>query len=138
MPPGRGSVVASAASHRVSLSGSVKKPNTVSGLASIRISFTIGSVPTASVISPSPLFSFRLAAEGLEPLVPELPKELAQAIETLRPGPVETPRAFAPLGQEARFSQHAQVLRDRRPRDVAELRRDRPCGQLGITDQPEY
>jgi hypothetical protein len=64
-PPGRGSSVASTASHRVSLRGSVKNSNTVSGVAAMWISRTIGSAWVASTTVLAPLLVFGLVPQRL-------------------------------------------------------------------------
>jgi hypothetical protein len=117
--------------------GSVKNPNTVSGVASIHFSWTIGSVPTASVMAASTLFAFGLLSQHLESLVPELPEELTQAAESLRPGAVQTAGAVAPLEQQSRLAQHPQVLRDGGPGDVAEVRGYRSGRQLGVANESQ-
>jgi hypothetical protein len=75
--------------------------------------------------------------QGLEPLVPEPLEELAQAIEAAGIRAVETARPVAALAQQPRLAQHPQVLGDRRPRDVAEVRGDSARGQLAAVDQAE-
>src|SRR5262249_25337023 len=107
----------------------------VSGLAAIVSS---RSITTCSAVfcMLSPLFSFRLALERLEPFVPELLEERLQLGEPLGTGAVEAPGAVASLAHEPRLLQHAQMLRDRRPREF-EVRRDLPRGELVIRDEPE-
>src|SRR3954453_21789045 len=129
-PPGRGSVVADTHAQRVSFSGSVKKPKIVSGLAAMRTSRTIGSVVTASGMALAPLVFLRLATQRLEPLVPELLQERADVPQTPGPRAVQAARPLAPLVEQPRLAQHAQVLRDRRARHVAELGGDGARGEL--------
>src|SRR5215212_4085931 len=110
-PPGRGSSVASAASQRVSFSGSVKKANTVSGLASIWRSWTIGSVRTSAVTLASPLFVLGLAHEDVEAVAPELIQEPAQVRQALGARAIQPLGALTALGDESRLLEHADVLR---------------------------
>src|SRR5919108_5661895 len=135
-PPGRGSSVASDASQRVSFSGSVKKANTISGLASISRSWTIGSVRTSAVTLTSPLFSLDLARQGVEALAPELVQEGAQVGQALGTGAVEPLGALPPLGEEPGLLEDADVLGDRRP-GHGEVRGDLAGGELAIPDQRE-
>ena len=61
----------------------------------------------------------------VEPLVPELLEEVAQAAEPLGAGAVEPPRPVAALAEQLGLAQHPQVLRYGGAGDVAE-----PCGDL--------
>jgi hypothetical protein len=118
----------------VSFSGSVKKANTVSGLASICRSWTMGSVRASAVTLASPLFSLRLAHEDVEAIAPELVKEGAQLRQAFGARAVQAPGALAALGHEPGLLEHADVLRDGRARDV-EVRRDLPGGELAVADE---
>src|SRR5436190_11519237 len=135
MPPGARSRVASTPFHRSSSSGSVKKSNTVSGRAPIRISrsTTPDADGSTATIAP-PLLPLGCRPEARQGIVPELLDELAQLRQTLGPHAVEPPGPLAPLDDQLRLTQHAQVLGDRRARDV-EVRRDLAGGQLVVTDE---
>jgi hypothetical protein len=84
-----------------------------------------------------PLFSLCFKPQGLEPLVPELLEEVAQITEALRAGPVEPAGTVAAFAQERRLAQHTQVLRDRRPRDVGEVRGDCSGRKLVVAHEPK-
>src|ERR1041385_7309776 len=83
-----------------------------------------------------PLLSFGFAFERLEPLAPELVEKGLQLDETLGPRAVEAPGAVASLAHEPRLLQDAQVLGDRRPRQV-EMLRDRAGRELVVGDEPQ-
>src|SRR5215204_440696 len=136
-PPGRGSTVASSHSQRVSFSGSVKNAKTVSGLAPMRSSLTMGSVPGASVTASPPFFRLRFVAQDLQPLVPERIQELAQARKSLGAGTVQAARAVPPLAEETRLLEHPEVLGDRRSGHVAEAGGDLPGRHLGVPHETE-
>src|SRR2546425_12861963 len=101
----------------MSLSGSVKNGNTVSGDAAMRTSRVTcrpcvvvtpsGPFPT----SLSPLVPLGCRLEPLEAFVPEVLQELLQIPDRLRPGHVVPPRAVPSLGHESRLPQYPQVLR---------------------------
>src|SRR6266542_3503993 len=120
---------------RMSLSGSTKNSQTVSGLAAIEI---VGSIEVVSVVASMllPLLLFRFAFECFEPHVPELLEELLELGEPFRACPVQAPRAVPSLAHEPRLLQDVQVLGDRRPRDV-EVRRDLAGAQLVVTHERE-
>src|SRR5215218_2362852 len=117
MPPGRASNEHSCPIQRVALSGSTRNSHTVSGLASIatsRSSETFSAVLSMLL----PLLSFCLAFEGLETRAPELVEERLQLDEPLGTRAVQAPGAVASLAHEPRLLQHAQMLGNRRPRQV--------------------
>jgi hypothetical protein len=89
------------------------------------------------VTVPAPLLELGLVPQCLEARVPELLEEGPQLAEPLGSGAVQATRAVAPLDQQTGITQDPQVLRDRRPGHVAELRRDRPGGQLAVAHEPE-
>src|SRR3954454_17218267 len=152
-PPGRGSSVACAPFQRTIFAGSVKNSKTVSGLASMCTSRSMTcsvwlgrrplveaegrsrvlSVPASTLL---PFLGFRLALELGEAERPEALQELLELPEAFRTGAVEAPRPLTPLAHETGLLEYAQVLRDRRSRDV-ETRRDLTSGQLTIADQLE-
>src|SRR3954469_9971089 len=134
-PPGRTSDVTSWPIQRRCFSGSTRKPHTVSGLAAIAISRSITTC-SAVLAMLAPFFLFRLALQRLQPLVPELLEEGLQLDEPLRTRAVEAPGAVASLAHEPRLLQHAQMLRDRRSRQV-EVRRDLTGRQLRIGNESE-
>src|SRR5207247_6424908 len=105
----------------------------VSGLAAIAIS---RSRETFSAVLSMllPLLSLRFAFERLEPVAPELVEERLQLDEPFGTRAVQAPGAVASLAHEPRLLQHAQMLGDRRPRQV-EVRRDRARGQLFVRDE---
>src|SRR3954447_7476055 len=110
-----------------------RSSSTVSGLAAIEISRSTETVLVALFIALS-LLSFRLAFERLQPLGPELVEERLQLPEPFRARSVETPRAVASLAHEPRLLQHAQMLRDRGPRQL-EVRRDLSCRELAVAHE---
>src|SRR3954463_10475535 len=132
MPPGRGSSVAWSPIQSTALRGSVKKSKMVSGAASMRTSHSTAWLVLASTLLP--FLGFRLALELGEAERPEALQELLELPEALRTGAVEAPRPLTPLAHETGLLEYAQVLRDRRSRDV-ETRRDLTSGQLAIADQ---
>src|SRR5512132_3463511 len=112
MPPGLGSSVASVASQRVSLRASVKNSNTVSGVAPMWISRTMGSAMSIMlpargarslglVMVSAPLLLLGFVPQCLEPRVPELLEEGPKLLEPLGPGPVQATGPFPPLDQQA-------------------------------------
>src|SRR3954452_22851195 len=98
MPPGRGSSVALAPFQRTIFAGSVKKSNTVSGLASMRTSRSMACVCSVPASTFPPLLGFRLALELLQAECPETLEELPQLFQSLGAGAVEAPGSFAALG----------------------------------------
>src|SRR5436309_1061463 len=135
MPPGRTSNEHSCPIQRVALAESTRNSHTVSGLAAIATSRS--SIAFSAVLSMlSPLLSFCLAFERLQPVSPEVVEERPQLDDPLRAGPVQAPGAVASLAHEPRLLQHAQMLGDRRPRQL-EVRRDLAGGQLRLRDEPQ-
>jgi hypothetical protein len=80
--------------------------------------------------------TFDLPFQALQLVVPEPVQERAHVVEPLGPGPVVAAGAFAPLADEARALQDAQVLRDRGPGD-GQLGRDLARGTLLRPDERE-
>src|SRR5213080_4294415 len=101
MPPGRGSSCASMPFQRSMRTGSVKKPKMVSGRAAMRTSRSTTSAGLGSATPAPPLFQLGLLLEAGELLIPELLDEGAQLGQPLRPGAVQSPRAEAPLDDQA-------------------------------------
>src|SRR5436190_4640541 len=133
-PPGRASK-SSAVPHQDDCSaGSTSSFHTVSGRAAIVSSRSTVNVSVA--LSILPLLSFGIVLQRVEPLAPESVEERLQVGEPLRARTVEASRAVPTLVHETRLLQNAEVLRDRRPRDV-ELRGDLPRGELPLADELE-
>src|SRR3954449_4084575 len=114
-PPGRGSSVASAPIHWTIFSGSVKKPNTVSGSAAIlsscsRVSVSFGVAATDLAL----LLCLGGAFEPLEPNRQHLGEEAVQVSHPLGAHAVHAARAVSALVDQAGLAQHLQVLGDRR------------------------
>src|SRR4051812_39187521 len=81
-----------------------------------------------------PLLSFGFALERVEALTPELVEERPQLDEAFRPRAIQAPGSVASLAHEPRLLQDAQMLGDRRPREL-EMRRDLARGQLAVRDE---
>src|SRR4051812_28830963 len=133
MPPGRGSSSALFPFHCRIFSGSTKKSNTVSGRAAILTwrSTTVATSGCSTATSPPSLFGFRRFLEPLQPFVPKRFEKRLQIGEALRPQGVEPASSLAPLGDQAGFAQHSQVLGDSRPRDL-EARGDLAGRKLSV------
>src|SRR5437588_2203224 len=121
--------------HVLAFSGSTRNCHTVSGLAAITSSRSIATVSLAFVAT-LPLLSFCFTLQRIELRVPETVEEPLQLAEPLRTRAVEPLRPVPPLVHETRLLEDAEMLRDRRPRDV-ELRRDRAGRQLLVSHQLE-
>src|SRR5688572_9073388 len=118
MPPGRGSSAASVPFHWIIFTGSTKKPNTVSGLASIRTSRSTASVCSGAFTIQPPLLFLGRRRKAKEGVVPELLEERLELCQAFRARLVEVTCADAPLVDQAGGLQHLQMLRDRGPRDI--------------------
>src|SRR3954451_17202498 len=134
-PPGRTSNSASLPIQRTALSGSVRKPHTVSGLAAIATSRSM-AVVSVVVCMLALLLAFRFALEGVEAVVPECVQERPDALEPLGSRPVQALGAVASLVHEPGLLQDGEVLRHRRPGHV-EVRRDLAGRQLRVADEGE-
>jgi hypothetical protein len=82
-----------------------------------------------------PFFLLCLVAQALEPLVPELLEEIAQAAEALGAGAVQPACAIPALTHEVRLAQDAQVLRYRGARNVGKVRRDGSGRELVVAHE---
>src|SRR5581483_9590914 len=120
---------------RTIFSGSTRNSHTVSGLASMTSS-RVMAICSVVLSTLSPLLSFGLPLERLEPRVPEALEERLQVGEPLGPDAVEAPRAVSSFVHEPGLLEHGQVLRDRRPRHL-EVRGDLPRRQLTALDERE-
>src|SRR3954447_24800733 len=136
-PPGRGSSVASAPIHWTIFSGSVKKPNTVSGSAAIltscsRVSVSLGVAGTGLAL----LLCLRGALESREPRRQHLGDEAVQVGHPLGTHAVQPARALAAFVDEARLAQHLEVLRDCRLRQ-GEVRDHIARRALAVRQDPQ-
>src|SRR4051812_3227855 len=117
MPPGRGSISATVPTHSTCLSASVRNGQIVSGVASITIS-RMSSAISGSFVS---LGGLGRVAQPFETGRPVVIEKVAQLAHLVLARLVQAPGAVPPLIHEARLLEHAEVLRDRRARDVAEV-----------------
>src|SRR5580658_4172598 len=115
-------------------SGSVKKGNTASGGAAIRISCSMTSSPggTVAVLH---LFLHRQlqAAQSCGPEHLEVVTQLGQA---LGPGPVDDPRGVATALEQAGLDEHPKMLGDGGTAEL-EVRGDLPRGELVVGHEPQ-
>src|SRR5690242_17562768 len=106
MPPGRGSISATVPIHSTCLSGSVRKGQIVSGLASMTMS-RISSAISVSLVS---LGGFGQVTEPFEARCPVVVEEVAKLAHLVLTRLVEAPGAVSSLAHEARRLEHTQVL----------------------------
>ena len=83
------------------------------------------------------MVGFGKTLQAIEAAGPELVEEPAQLGHPGVVGPVEVPGAVAPVEDELRLTQDAQVLGDRRPGHVLEPGGDHGGGELVGPDDPE-
>src|SRR5579864_2237699 len=93
-------------------------------------------MPSAVASTLASLLSLGLAAQRLEPIVPESLEERLQLLEPLWPRPVEPPRAVPSLAHKSRLLENTEMLRDGRPGDL-EPRSDLPRGELAVAHEQE-
>jgi hypothetical protein len=75
--------------------------------------------------------------QPLEPSGPVVVQELAELLHLVALGPVQPARAVSAFGHEPGLLEDAEVLRDRRPRDLAEVIGDLGRRTLARPDEPE-
>src|SRR5689334_5021287 len=90
-----------------------------------------------TVMPVTPLFQLGGTLQLLQLVVPELGQENPQLGEPFRASPVQAARALAALADQPAVTQHLEMLRDGRPGDLAEVRRDLARGQLGMAEQTQ-
>src|SRR5262245_53946361 len=108
MPPECGSKSMSIPIQRFAFSGSTRKSQTVSGLASIVSVRSYATVSVAAFILLS-LLLLRFAFECVEPGVPEPLEELPELQQPFGPCPIQPACAVASLVHEPRLLQDVQM-----------------------------
>src|SRR6195256_2040098 len=126
MPPGRGSISATVPIHSTCLSASVRKGQIVSGVASITISRMSSAISAAFLL----LGGLGHVAQPFEAARPVVVEEIAELVHLVLARLIQTPRAVPSLAHQSRLLEHAEVLRDRRARDLAEVIGDRRRREL--------
>ena len=134
MPPGRGSISATVPIHSTCLSASVRNGQIVSGRGVDHdLTDELGH-RSASFVSLGGLGHVAQPFEAGGPVVVEEVAELAHLVLARL---VQTPGAVTSLAHEARRLEHAEVLRDRRAGDLAEVIGDRRRRQLAGPHQAQ-
>ena len=134
MPPGRGSISADGADPFDVLVGvGEERPDRLRGGVDHDLTDELGHQWLLLVS----LGGLGRVAQPFEPGGPVVVEEVAELAHLVLARLVETPGAVASLAHEARRLEHAEVLRDRRPRDVAEVIGDRRRRQLVGPHQPQ-
>jgi hypothetical protein len=73
----------------------------------------------------------------LERIAPELAQPIAEFAQALWTGSVHAASSGSPLGEQADLTQDAQVLRDRWPGDLGEVRGNVSSGAFDIAHQTQ-
>src|SRR5919198_4432481 len=84
----------------------------------------------------SPLLSFGLSLERVQPVAPEVVEKRSQLLEPFRTRSVEASGAVASFAHEPGLLQDGQMLGDRGPSHV-EVRGDLSGGELAVADEAQ-